>query len=76
MWVLTFGNQAHRDTEMKKLQVTLKKSTIGSTKSQIATVQGLGLRKINSTRVLNNTPAIRGMIKKVIHLLQVEEVEA
>ena len=60
---------------MKKLQVTLKKSTIGSTKSQRATVQGLGLRKINSTRVLNNTPAIRGMVKKVIHLVDVEELK-
>ena len=60
---------------MKKLQVTLKKSLIGSTKSQRATVQGLGLKKINSTRVLNNTPAIRGMVKKVIHLLHIEEVE-
>jgi large subunit ribosomal protein L30 len=61
---------------MIKLQVTLKKSTIGSTKSQIATVQGLGLRKVNSMRILNNTPAIRGMVKKIIHLLQVEEIEA
>ncbi len=60
---------------MKKLQVTLKKSVIGSNKSQRATVSGLGLRKINHTRVLNNTPAIRGMVKKVIHLLHVEEVE-
>jgi large subunit ribosomal protein L30 len=60
---------------MKKLQVTLKKSVIGSTDSQRATVKGLGLRKIRDTRVLNNTPAIRGMIKKVIHLVNVEEVE-
>jgi large subunit ribosomal protein L30 len=60
---------------MKRLQVTLKKSVIGSNQSQKATVVGLGLRKINQTRVLNNTPAIRGMVKKVIHLLHVEEVE-
>jgi large subunit ribosomal protein L30 len=60
---------------MKKLQVTLKKSVIGSTQSQRATVKGLGLSKLNQTRVLNNTPAIRGMVKKVIHLLHVEEVE-
>ena len=43
---------------MKKLQVTLKKSVIGSNKSQRATVVGLGLRKMNQTRILNNTPAI------------------
>ena len=60
---------------MKKLQVTLKKSVIGSTDSQKATVKGLGLRKIRQSKVLNNTPAIRGMIKKVIHLVDVQEVE-
>jgi large subunit ribosomal protein L30 len=59
---------------MTKLKVTLTKSVIGSTDSQRATVRGLGLRKIRSTKVLNNTPAIRGMIKKVIHLVEVEEV--
>jgi len=61
---------------MKKLKVTLKKSTIGSTQSQIATVKGLGLRKIRSFRVLENTPAVRGMVKKVIHLVDVQEIEA
>ena len=60
---------------MKSLKVTLKKSVIGSTTKQRATVAGLGLRKINQTRHLQNTPAIRGMIKKVLHLVNVEEVE-
>ena len=60
---------------MKSLKVTLKKSVIGSTTKQRATVAGLGLRKINQTRHLQNTPAIRGMIKKVLHLVDVEEVE-
>ncbi len=60
---------------MIKLKVTLTKSVIGSTESQRATVRGLGLRKIRSSKVLKNTPAIRGMIKKVIHLVEVEEVE-
>ena len=59
-----------------KLKVPLKRSTIGSTKSQIATIRGLGLRKIRSTSTLANTPAIRGMVKKVIHLVEIEEVEA
>jgi large subunit ribosomal protein L30 len=59
---------------MTKLKVTLKRSVIGSTKSQQATVRGLGLKKIRSSKVLINTPAVRGMIKKVIHLLDVEEV--
>ena len=58
-----------------KLKVTLKRSVIGSTKDQRDTVIGLGLRKINHSRILENTPAVRGMIKKVIHLLDVEEVQ-
>ena len=58
-----------------KLKVTLKRSVIGSTKEQRDTIVGLGLRKINHSRVLENTPAVRGMIKKVIHLLDVEEVQ-
>ncbi|MCP4803731.1 MAG: 50S ribosomal protein L30 [Proteobacteria bacterium] len=61
---------------MKKLKVTLKKSTIGSTQTQRACVQGLGLRKIRSSRILINTPAVRGMVQKVIHLVDVEEIEA
>jgi large subunit ribosomal protein L30 len=63
-----------KERTMTKLKVTLKRSVIGSTKSQQATVRGLGLRKIRSSKVLINTPAVRGMIKKVIHLLDVEEV--
>ena len=59
----------------KKLQITLKKSVIGSNEAQRATVRGLGLRRINHTRVLENTPAVRGMVKKVIHLVDVSEVE-
>ena len=59
-----------------KLKVTLKRSVIGSTKDQRDTVVGLGLRKINHSKTLENTPAVRGMIKKVLHLIQVEEVQA
>jgi large subunit ribosomal protein L30 len=58
----------------KQIKVTLRKSTIGSTGVQIANVKGLGLRKINSTKTLENTPAVRGMVKKVIHLVDVEEL--
>jgi len=61
---------------VKKLEVKLKRSTIGSTERQKATVRGLGLRKIGATRVLENTPAVRGMVKKVIHLVDVAEVDA
>ena len=58
----------------KQLKVTLRKSTIGSNAGQRATVMGLGLRKIGGSRVLENTPAVRGMIKKVLHLVEIEEV--
>jgi large subunit ribosomal protein L30 len=60
---------------MTKLKVTLKKSLIGSTERQRATVVGLGLKRIRQERVLNNTPAIRGMIKQIIHLVDVSEIE-
>ena len=61
---------------MKKLKVTLTRSMIGTKDDQSDTVRGLGLRKIRSSRVLDNTPAVRGMVKKVIHLINVEEIEA
>ena len=60
---------------MTKLKVTLKRSLIGSTDKQRATVTGLGLKKIRQERILENTPAVRGMVKKVLHLVDVAEVE-
>lgn len=56
------------------LKVILKKSKIKATKSQRNTVRGLGLTKINSFKFLNDTPEVRGMILKVAHLVEVEEV--
>ncbi len=61
---------------MEKLKVTLKRSPIGCTQSQISTIKGLGLRRLGSVRELENTPAVRGMVKKIIHMLEVEEVSA
>jgi large subunit ribosomal protein L30 len=60
---------------MIKLKLTLHKSVIGSNQKQRETIRGLGFRKLNQVRILNNTPAIRGMVKKVLHLVSVEEVE-
>ena len=57
-----------------KLHITLTKSPIGYNKKQRATVQALGLRKMNSSVVISDTPVIRGMINKVSHLVTVEEV--
>ncbi|MEZ4323448.1 MAG: 50S ribosomal protein L30 [Myxococcota bacterium] len=60
---------------MSRLKVTLKHSTIGRPGKQLDHVKGLGLRRIGQSRVLENTPAVRGMVKKVLHLIEVEEVE-
>ena len=60
---------------MAKLKITLAKSLIGRPEIQRATVRALGLRKLNSVAVQNDTPAIRGMIRKVEHLVNVEETQ-
>ena len=57
------------------LRVTLKRSLIKSTEAQRANIAGLGLRKIGQSRVVEDTPAIRGMVRKIDHLVEVEEVE-
>jgi large subunit ribosomal protein L30 len=56
----------------KKIKVTLVKSIIGTKESHRATVRGLGLRRLNSSSVLEDTPAVRGMINKVSYLLKCE----
>ena len=57
-----------------KLKVIQIRSKIGAKKNQIACLNGLGLRKLNSSSVLENTPEVRGMISKVNHLVQIETV--
>ena len=59
---------------MAKIKVTLVKSTIGQVESVKATVAALGLKKIRSFKELEDTPAIQGMLKKVKHLVKVENV--
>ncbi|ASM77038.1 50S ribosomal protein L30 [Vitreoscilla filiformis] len=59
-------------TEAKKtVTVKLVKSPIGCKQSHRDTVRGLGLRKLNSQSVLEDTPAVRGMINKISYLVQV-----
>jgi large subunit ribosomal protein L30 len=58
----------------KQIKVTLVRSTIGTKQDHRDTVRGLGLRRINSTKVLIDTPEVRGMIRKVDYLLTVSEV--
>jgi len=57
-----------------QIKVTLVKSPIGAVPKAKATVEALGLKKINAANVLPNTPATLGMIQKVRHLVKVEEV--
>ncbi|HNB50367.1 MAG TPA: 50S ribosomal protein L30 [Anaerolineales bacterium] len=59
----------------KTLTVTLVKSPIGYTKRQKATVRALGLNHLNQTVEHTDTPAVRGMLTKISHLLRVEEKE-
>lgn len=59
---------------MKKVKITLVKSPIDRSERQKLTVQALGLNKTNSTKEVEATPQILGMIRKVTHLLKVEEV--
>ena len=59
-------------TEMSDIKFTLKKSRIGSTKKIRATLIGLGLTKTNKTVIRKDTPEIRGMLRKVEHLVEVE----
>ncbi len=55
------------------IRITLTKSPIGYEKSQRATVNALGLRKMHQTVEQEDTPVIRGMVNKVSHLVTVEE---
>ena len=59
-------------SDKKTLKVTLVKSPIGTNADHRATVLGLGLKKIRQPAVLEDTPAVRGMIKKVAYLVRVE----
>lgn len=59
---------------MAKVRVTKIKSAIGRPKRQKATLEALGLRKMNSTNEVEATPQVLGMINKVKHLLKVENL--
>jgi large subunit ribosomal protein L30 len=55
------------------LKVRWTKSAIGGTDDQRATIKNLGFKKLNQERVLKNSPEIRGMVKKVMHLVKIVE---
>ena len=59
---------------MKKIRITLVKSPIDRPERQKLTLQALGLNKLNATREVEATPQILGMVRKMNHLVQVEEL--
>ena len=61
--------------DKKTVTVTQTGSPIGRPADQRATLKGLGLNKLHRSRVLEDTPAVRGMINKVSHLVRVEQAD-
>jgi len=55
----------------KEITIKLKRSVISCNDKQKATIRGLGLRRINHVRTLENTPAVRGMVKSMIQWLEI-----
>jgi large subunit ribosomal protein L30 len=67
------AKKAPAKSDAKKLTVTLRKSTIGFNRNQARVVEGMGLRRIGHSVELLDTPATRGMILKVRHLVEVND---
>ena len=59
---------------MAKLRITQIKSKSGATKRQIANLESLGIRTMHQTVEVEVTPVTKGMVEKVLHLVQVEEI--
>jgi len=57
----------------KMIKVTLVRSSIGFPKPQKATVRALGFHRLHQTLELEDTPVVRGMLAKVIHMIEIEE---
>jgi len=60
--------------KVKEIKITQVKSAIGSPKVQKLTIEALGIKKLNQSKVHKATPQILGMVKKVRHLVKVEEL--
>tara|TARA_B100001121_G_C18378083_1_gene474910 strand:- start:271 stop:456 length:186 start_codon:yes stop_codon:yes gene_type:complete len=60
---------------MSKIKVSQKLSLIGKTKKQVACIKGLGLRKINDSRIIDATPENLGMVNVVKHMVNIESIE-
>jgi large subunit ribosomal protein L30 len=71
----TGATKTHAKHATKRLRVTYVKSAIGYNVKQKQTIEALGLRRLQQVIEHPDTPAVRGMLNKVSHLVQVEEVE-
>ncbi len=71
---MTAAKPVKKESGRGELRVTLVRSLIGYPESQRVTARGLGLRKINSSVVRPDSPEIRGMINKIIHVVKVEVI--
>jgi large subunit ribosomal protein L30 len=69
------GKKKEAGEAAKQLRIKLVRSLIGHPQKQREIVKGLGLRKLNSEVLRKDSPEIRGMIRKIPHLLKVEELE-
>ena len=69
------SNIEHQTFTMKKIKITLVKSPIDRPERQKQTLKALGLNKTNSTKEVEATPQILGMVRKLTHLLKVEEAK-
>jgi len=69
--MVTKKTTTKKKTAGKTLKVKLVRSSIACTPKQKATVRGLGLTKLNKTVTLEDTPCVRGMINKIIHMVEV-----
>ena len=67
--------RAEKSEVGRTVKVTLVRSLIGTPRDQRETAKGLGLRKPQSSAVLKETPAVMGMVRKIVHALKVETVE-
>ncbi|MBC7248796.1 MAG: 50S ribosomal protein L30 [Anaerolineae bacterium] len=68
-------SKAKSKGKQKKLRITYVKSSIGYSARQKATIRALGLRRLGDVVEQDDTPVIRGMIQKVQHLVQAEEID-
>jgi large subunit ribosomal protein L30 len=69
------GKKVEKKAAMKHLRIKLVRSVIGRPQKQREVVKGLGLRRINSEVIREDRPETRGMIRKIPHLIEVEELE-